>query len=254
MESLVVFLDLGGVIVEKEQQIAQWNKLVGECFVKLLGGRASAWTAAHQVVSIHLSNWEEVVGQAPADFVSFYRDYQLRWVRGMCELVGMPLPPEEECVLLAYQAIGSITSRIHAAKPGAVETIHLLYQQGYLLHLASGTCSRELSGYLEAMGVRHCFGRLYGADLINTFKEGPAYYERLFADVGTNPTEAVIVDDGLQALQWAAQTGARTVLISPSSPPEHSALARRAQPVHLPSLAHLPTWLKLQEPAGDHQG
>lgn len=104
------------------------------------------------------------------------------------------------------------------------------------------------------MRVRHYFGRLYGADLINTFKEGPVYDERLFADVGIDPTEAVVVDDSLQALQWAAQTGARTVLISSSSPPEHSALARKVQPVRLPSLAHLPIRLKLQlPPAGGHQ-
>jgi HAD superfamily hydrolase (TIGR01509 family) len=254
MQSLVVFLDLGGVIIEKEQQIAQWNRLVGEYFVNLLGGTAEAWTAAHQVVSTRLSNWEEGVGQAPADFVSFYRDYQLRRVRGMCELVGAPPPPEEECLQLAEEAIGSITSRIHAALPGAVEALRLLHQQGYPLHLASGACSRELSGYLEAMGVRHYFRRLYGADVINTFKEGPAYYERLFADVGIDPTEAVVVDDNLQALHWAAQTGAQTVLISPLSPPEHPVMARRENPVHLPSLAHLLTWLNLRVPPGDQQG
>jgi HAD superfamily hydrolase (TIGR01509 family) len=252
MGSLAVFLDVGGVIIEKEQQMAQWNQLVGACFVQLLGGQASAWTDAHQTVSTHLSNWEEATGQARADFLSFYRDYQLRWVRGMGELVGKPLPAEEGCIQLAYQAIGLITARIHAALPGATEAIRLLHQQGYPLHLASGACSRELSGYLEAMGIRHCFGRLYGADLINTFKEGPAYYERLFADVGITPTEAMVVDDDLQVLQWAAQTGARTVLIHPSSSLEHAVTGRRAQTVHLPGLAHLPTWLRQAE-AGDHQ-
>src|SRR5216684_183689 len=46
---------------------------------------------------------------------------------------------------------------------------------GYALHTASGSCSLELAGYFEGLGVRRCFGRLYGADLIGTFKEGPEY-------------------------------------------------------------------------------
>jgi hypothetical protein len=64
---------------------------------------------------------------------------------------------------------------------------HSAALQGYALHTVSGACSLELAGALEGMGVRHCFGRLYGADLINTFKEGPEYYARLFADVGVQP-------------------------------------------------------------------
>ena len=58
-----------------------------------------------------------------------------------------------------------------------------LLDQGYLLHTASGAVSFEIAGYLEAVGVRSCFGRCYGADLINTFKQGLAYFERLFADL-----------------------------------------------------------------------
>jgi HAD superfamily hydrolase (TIGR01509 family) len=53
--------------------------------------------------------------------------------------------------------------------------------------------------------------------LINTFKDGPAYYRRLFADAGIQPSEAIVVDDSLPALDWAAQIGAQTVLVSASS-------------------------------------
>jgi hypothetical protein len=109
--ALIVFVDLGGVIIDKDQQITQWQGLVGECFVRLLGGTQEAWTLAHRLVTAQLEKWEEAYGQVPADFLSFYGSYQLHWVTGMC----------------------------------------------------------ELAGYLDGLGVRHCFGRLYGADLINTF-------------------------------------------------------------------------------------
>jgi HAD superfamily hydrolase (TIGR01509 family) len=234
--NLSIFLDLGGVINNKEQQITQWQYLVGECCVEWLGGTEEAWTSAHRVVTQRLLNWEQASNPAPADFVSFYRSYQLQWFRGMCELVGKPLPSEEECLRLAYSAIGSITSRVRAALPGTVETIHLLHRLGYTLHLASGTCSLELAGYLDGLGVRHCFGRLYGADLINTFKEGPEYYEHLFADAGIEPSEAVVVDDDQHASSWAAQTGAQTILVSPSSQASTVALPRIEGLAELPAL------------------
>jgi hypothetical protein len=73
---------------------------------------------------------------------------------------------------LRCRATAFITCRGQAAFPGVTDTIRLLHRQGYALHTASGACSLELAGALEGMGVRRCFGRLYGADLINAFRVG----------------------------------------------------------------------------------
>jgi len=235
---LNIFLDDGGVITDKERRAAEFERLVGDCFVPLLGGTEEAWNRAHRVVVGQLADPQSVSVLAAADFVGFYRAYQLRWIGGMCELLGLPTPPEEECLDLASRALSWISRRIHAALPGAVETIHLLYSQGYALHTASGACSLELAGALEGMGVRHCFGHLYGADLINTFKEGPEYYARLFVDVGVQPAEALVVDDSAEALEWAARLGARTVLVSFSPHPQTGVTS------HLGSLAELPVFLR----------
>jgi phosphoglycolate phosphatase-like HAD superfamily hydrolase len=96
---------------------------------------------------------------------------------------------------LARQANAYITPLVRAAIPGVVETIRTLHAQGYELHMASGEPSYDLQGYLTGMGVRDCFGRLYGPDLIDTFKNGPEYYRRLLADMGIDPMQALIVDD-----------------------------------------------------------
>ncbi len=238
MSPLNIFLDDGGVITAKQRRAAEFGRLVGDCFVPLLGGTQEAWTRAHRAVVDRLADPQSLSACASADFVGFYRAYQLRWVAGMCELLGLPTPPEEECLDLAYRALGWITRRIQAALPGAVEAIHLLHRQGYALHTASGSCSLELAGYFEGMGVRRCFGRLYGADLINTFKEGPQYYARLFADAGVQPAEALVVDDSAEATRWAARLGARTVLVSASPHPETGTTPR------LESLAELPAFLR----------
>jgi hypothetical protein len=139
---LNIFLDNGGVITGKERQAAEFERLVGNCLVPLLGGTEEAWVRAHRVVVDRLADPQSARALA-ADFVGFYRAYQLRWVGGMCELLGLPTPPEEECLDLAYRALSWITRRIHAALPGAVEAIRLLLRQGYTLHTASGACSLE---------------------------------------------------------------------------------------------------------------
>src|SRR6266849_7097136 len=236
--SLNIFLDDGGVITDKQRRASEFERLVGGCFVALLGETEAAWTHAHRTVVDRLADPQSMSMLAGADFVSFYRAYQLRWVAGMCELLDLPTPPEEVCLDLAYRALGWITRRIQAALPGAVEAIHLLHRQGYALHTASGSCSLELAGALEGMGVGRCFGRLYGADLINTFKEGPQYYARLFADAGVQPASALVVDDGAEATRWAARLGARTVLVSASPHPETGTTPR------LESLAELPAFLR----------
>ena len=238
MPPLNIFLDDGGVITDKQQRAAEFGRLVGDCFVLLLGGTKEAWTRAHYVVVDRLAEPQSASVLAAADFVGFYRAYQLRWVAGMCELLDLPTPPEEERLDLAYRALGWITRRIQAALPGAVEAIRLLHRQGFALHTASGSCSLELAGALEGMGVRRCFDRLYGADLVNTFKAGPEYYARLFADVGVQPDEALVVDDSADATRWAAQLGARTVLIGSWPHPETGTTPR------LGSLSELPTFLQ----------
>ena len=238
MSALNIFLDDGGVITDKQRRAAEFGRLVGDYFVLLLGGTAEAWTCAHRAVVDRLAEPQSASALTAADFVSFYRAYQLHWVAEMCELLDLPTPPDEEHLDLAYRALGWITRRIQAALPGAGEAIHLLHRQGYVLHTASGSCSLELAGSCEGMGVRHCFRHLYGADLINTFKEGPEYYARLFADAGVQPEGALVVDDSADALDWAAQLRARTVLIGSSSHPQTGTAPR------LESLAELPAFLR----------
>jgi len=119
-----------------------------------------------------------------------------------------------------------------------VDTIRTLHRQGYPLHTASGESSLDLEGYLQAMGVRDCFGRLYGPDLIDTLKEGPEYYERIFADLGIAAAEALVVDDSPRATRWVTQVGARAALVGDSPLPQTGTT------VHIGSLVELPATLQ----------
>lgn len=218
----IIFLDDGGVMNDNTVRALQWQRLVGEYFVPLLGGSSEAWASANRVVTGRLfepGTWRKRI-QAAADYRSFDHDYQVEWLQGMCELVGAETPPREECLHLSHRAAAFITRHVHATFPGVEDTIRTLHCQGYTLHTASGESSRELEGYLHAMGVRDCFGQLYGPDLIETLKEGPEYYERIFADLGISAADAVVVDDSPRATQWAMQVGARAVPVGNSSLPQ----------------------------------
>ena len=216
MKRPVILIDDGGVMSDNRLRGAQWQRLIGEFFAPRLGGTLEAWADANRIVATNFfipENWQARVQSAP-DYVSFERTYWLDWLGGMCQLVGVERPPEEECITLAKEAEIYTTCRVRSAFPGVSEAILKLRSQGYTLHTASGEPSYHLQGYLEGMGVRSCFGRLYGSDLLNTLKESPAYYERLFADSDISPADALIVDDNPRVLAWAREFGAATVLVS----------------------------------------
>lgn len=212
----IIFLDDGGVMNNNLLRSVQWPRLAGAFFSAQLGGEPADWAKANRISVAAISepqSWQARILAAP-DYASFEREYWCDWVSNMCLLVGIATPPEEACIELARQAEAHITSRVKSAYPGAIEAICELHTQGYTLHTASGESSLNLHGYLEGMGVRDYFGRLYGPDLLNTFKETPAYYERLFADAQIAPSDALIVDDSPRILAWARDLGATTVLVN----------------------------------------
>lgn len=235
----VILLDNGGVMNDNQLCAEQWPPLVGEFFTPRLGGTVSAWADANHVVIqriLERANWLQRT-QTSSDYASFQRRYWLDWLGGMAQLVGASLPSDEECVRLSREAEDYVTLRVRSAFPGVVEAIQYLHAQGYTLHTASGEPSIHLAPCLEAMGVRHCFGQLYGADLLDTFKEGPVYYRRLFADLQITPADTLVVDDRPDAIAWARSLGASTVLVG-------SAKGADSDTMCIGSLAELPGLLQ----------
>ncbi|HEY0072164.1 MAG TPA: HAD-IA family hydrolase [Chloroflexia bacterium] len=237
MPDTVLFLDDGGVISDNNVRAPQWQRLVGEFFPPLLGGRPEDWERANQEFTTALfepAAWAARLS-VTEDYESFERSYFLDWLGGMCKLLDIPMPPEEESIELARRASAWITRQVRSDFPGAVDAVRLLHARGYLLHTASGESSSDLEGYLGAMGVRECFDRLYGPDLVHVMKAGPEFYRRVFADSGVRPQDALVVDDSPNALRWAAEVGARTILIGKAPAPDVEGLVRT-----LGSLAELP--------------
>ncbi len=240
MRITAVFLDDGGVLNDNARRAAEWPRLVGEFLAPRLGSAPEAWGEANGVVfERQWRRFEEWQRQrlAAGEWGDFFGSAveRERWLREMCEHVGVVAPPGDGCVELARETDEYVGSRVRAAFPGAADAVRALNNLGYLLSTASGSLSKVLERNLTGMGVRDLFaGPLYGPDLVRALKGGRTFYERIFADAGVSPDEALVVDDAPDALRHAAQTGARTVLVT-----------TRGQPVHGPwgaigSLAELP--------------
>jgi HAD superfamily hydrolase (TIGR01509 family) len=237
----VIFLDDGGVMNDNHLRGPQWQRLIGEFFAPRLGGTRTAWAEANRITVTRMfepENWQARI-LAASDYASFERDYWLDWVGGMCQFAGVALPSVDESLKLAQQAEAYIAPLVRSAFPGAIEAIRELHAQGYLLHTASGEPSTTLHDYLEGMGVRTCFERLYGPDLLDTLKAKPEYYERLFVDAQISPGDALIVDDSPRVLAWAKELGAMTVLVGADA--ERGTLDGTR---HIGSLAELPELMR----------
>ena len=236
MKRPVLFLDDGGVLNDNAVRGPQWQRLVGEYFAPRLGGAPAAWAEANKVVIDRLmagGGWDGLMRASP-NFAAYEANYFVRWLPEMCVEVGVPAPPPEDCVAHGLAAEAYIIPRVRSAYPGAVEAVRALRAAGYELHTASGGGSRLLRLYLDGMGVRQFFGRLYGPDLIETFKTGPDYYTRILADRGLAADEALFLDDSPTVLGWARQAGTRALLVGQAAEGIEA----------IGSLAELPAWLE----------
>ena len=228
-----VFIDDGGVLNNNRLRGPQWARLCGEFLAPRLGGTPEAWSAANPVVFGLL--WSGDFGPGGSTKFASFREwsaaYYEAWLTGMCQAVGVQLPPPHRTNRIARDADDYITRRVVAAFPGATDAVRKLRDHGLTLHLGSGGDSRGLANYMEGMGIRDCFETLYGADLVDTLKDRPEFHRRVFQDAGIDAERALVVDDSPASLTWASNLGAKTALIAEQPHPRFTFTA--------PSLAAL---------------
>ena len=211
----VLFLDDGGVMNDNRLRAPQWQQLCGEFLAPRLGGRPEQWAEANgSAMAADLWTGTGFHRRPHEPFATLYREYQLSWMRVMCEYVGVPVPPDEEALALEREVSDYVTARVRSALPGAIDAIRALQDAGFTLHTASGEVSSELHHYLDGMGVRDCFGHLFGSDVVDAWKGSAEYYRRMFAHSGVDAGAAIVVDDNANCCRWAAEAGAQAVRIT----------------------------------------
>ncbi|MCH7953608.1 MAG: hypothetical protein IIC25_06925, partial [Chloroflexi bacterium] len=171
---LGLFLDDGGVLNDNSLRGPEWLRLVGEFMPARLGGTAEQWASANRVVFSPV--WGNLTKRL-ADFAShqeFQRTYATDWMRGMCAHVGITPLRDDDAVTVYKELSIYIGERANSEIVGAADAVLSLHRAGYTLYTASGTPSWELRGIGAKMGIGEAFSGLYGPDLVDHVKYGPA--------------------------------------------------------------------------------
>ena len=210
-----LFLDDGGVLNDNGLRGPEWLRLIGEFMPARLGGTAEQWASANRVVFPQV--WGDLQTRLP-DFASheeFQRTYPTKWMRAMCAHIGIASPPDDDAVTLYCELSIFVGEQATSAIAGAADAVLSLHRAGFTLYTASGTTSWELRGIMAKMGIGEAFSKLYGPDLVDRVKYGPAFYQKLFADAGIDPSRALVIDSDSACCRWASEAGAHAVWIDP---------------------------------------
>lgn len=211
----VLFVDKGGVLIDNTTLSAQWRRLIGEFLAPRLGGRHEEWGAAN--VPAFERQWARFAAAAaaggPADIRGFFAKDARLWFLDMCDGVGIERPPDEVADVIAADTVRYVKANLNIPVPRALDSLRTLRGRGMVLHTASADAHDDLVEFLERIGARELFDRVYGSDLVNTWKFGPEYYRAVLADSGVDPARAAVVDDSPQALAWARECGLQGFLV-----------------------------------------
>ena len=206
----VVFLDDGGVLNDNERRAPEWRRLLGEFFSPRLGGTPEAWGEANREVFEGIwRDWQRILERGDEVGVDWWPSQNPRWLTGMCERVGVPVPADIGGTVKASHAY--VMAHIDCAYPDAAPAMREMRARGVTLHLASGGQRYELEPYMRRMGVWELIDRPYGADLLGVNKTSVRYYERIVEDSAVDPASAIVVDSHAEPLEWADAVGFRTV-------------------------------------------
>jgi FMN phosphatase YigB (HAD superfamily) len=206
-----LFLDFDNTLSDFDQLGLQYVREVAARLVSQFGGDTHAWkTAVADTLKQLLADYEtRFTGNPLAGFNLWMEQARLTFVENLCrsQRVSVPADPVAFAREIQYQALIAC----NAAFPGAVDALETLTQSGVCLHMASAWDSEYLDAALTGAGLSHYLGSKYGPDLVDCAKEGPEFYERIFAATGVPPTEALVVDDNPDTLRWILQTGATAI-------------------------------------------
>lgn len=173
----VLFVDKGGVLIDNNDLSPQWRRLIGEFLAPRLGGSMEAWGAANvPAFERQLERWRAAMaGRGPADIRGFFAKDARLWFLDMCDGVGLVRPPDAEAERIAADTVAYVNAHLEIRAPQrGLRTLRALRERGLTLHVASADSHDELVAFLERIGARDLFDRVYGSDLVNTWKFGPS--------------------------------------------------------------------------------
>jgi phosphoglycolate phosphatase-like HAD superfamily hydrolase len=220
----IIFLDFDNTLSDQFQMNLQYVREVGVLLAPQYGGEVEAWAkaAADMMEALEQDYLARFRNNPLAGYNDWLAGLRGRAVSLLFGAMNLPIPPEAQELALETQ-FNALTS-CNAAFPGAYDALSALFTAGYRIQMASGQESEWLLAGLMGAGIESFTESKFGPDLVDCAKEGPEFYERIFAEVGVQPADTLIVDNDPLALQWAMQVGAKVIQVQISTEQHFEAL------------------------------
>lgn len=211
LKATPILLDFDDTLSDQFQLNTQYTRAIGAVLAPHYGGEEEAWarSAIAMLQALEQDYLARFYRKPLAGYCAWLEAIRPRAVELLFGGMGLPVPPN--AAQLAVTAEHQALTRCNALFPGVQEALAFLHDAGYRMTMASGQESNYLLSALQGAGLDDWVYGLFGPDLIDCAKEGPEFYERLFAAIGAEPTQALVVDDHPDAIRWALQTGARVI-------------------------------------------
>lgn len=98
-------------------------------------------------------------------------------------------------------------------KPGALELLSWLRQQGIRSAIATATDMQRAEKYLGKLGIREYFDRVISATMVKEGKPSPDIYLYACEQLGRHPQDCMAVEDSPNGVLSAVRAGCKVVMV-----------------------------------------
>ena len=237
-----VFLDFDNTLSDMNEVGEQYVRELATLLSSGYGKEADDWIVAlRPELSASIGRYvDKFAGDPLAGYNAWIEEERARVATAIFGRMTVPMPAGESMAEIAKRIQFDALTSCYATLPGGEEALRELFGMGKRIHMASSQESDYLLAALIGAGLESFIETKFGPDLVDCAKEGPEFYQRIFAACEIRPSQAIVVDDQAMCLDWAQEAGARVVqaALLPDSPePEF--------PIVLRSLADLPRLIRM---------
>lgn len=196
---------------------------------------------------IYMQAWKD----AAAELGYTMTDALLRKTRAVDTKIAAKIFEEEIGNGFSYEQARPIRVRIAEEiiarespilKPGVLELLQFLEDNGIRLAVASSTNTKTTREHLAASGIAHRFQVIVGGDMITNGKPNPDIFLKAAELLGLAPEECIVVEDSPAGIRAGVAAGMKVVLV-----PDQAVITQEIRDVSdavLESLLEMPGYLK----------
>lgn len=119
-----------------------------------------------------------------------------------------------------------VRERTVPVKPGLLELLEYLRQQGYKIALASASRKEYTLANLKEAGVEPYFRFIITGDMVKCAKPDPEMFLTAAAALGEPPCQCIVLEDSLNGVEAGLRGGFRTIMVPDLTQPDENLRSR----------------------------